>query len=341
MKHKNKILIFIVIVTLKVFTLQVFAENNCLKEEVCCEKAVDTFAFSYPKDKNITCLKNFSVYADFLWMNFFEDGLEYASVPNSAVALGNSQDFRPGFRVGFSGTIATSDLIFDANWTYIRFKRKEEIARRGITLYHFFLPPFITTAFTQASSVLSGDFNNLDLDLMKPYHVFRNFTLSPAFGLSIAYIDQDYLIRYFISSVKNTVYCKNDFWGAGLNIKNTSELLLSKNISIYGLVKFAILFGKFDITQKANAFVTNLDYQIEDSFYTVVPSSEISAGLSYNRNFNKNRNKITIKAGYEFHLWWDQNQLRRPMDSDPNAMKKVAKGNLTFNGFAFSLMVDF
>ncbi len=29
------------------------------------------------------------------------------------------------------------------------------------------------------------------------------------------------------------------------------------------------------------------------------------------------------------------------MDSDPTAMKKVAKGNLIFNGFAFSLMMDF
>jgi hypothetical protein len=84
-----------------------------------------------------------------------------------------------------------------------------------------------------------------------------------------------------------------------------------------------------------------LEYKTEDSFYCVEPNAELGIGISWGKFFHKNQYKVSLKVGYEFHQWWDQNQARRFFDTDPVANDTVSRGDLSFNGFLFGLNVDF
>jgi len=57
--------------------------------------------------------------------------------------------------------------------------------------------------------------------------------------------------------------------------------------------------------------------------------------------YHQEQYKVSLKVGYEFHQWWDQNQARRFFDTDPSATDTVSRGDLSFNGFMFSLDIDF
>ncbi|NGX63090.1 MAG: hypothetical protein KR126chlam6_00497 [Candidatus Anoxychlamydiales bacterium] len=64
-------------------------------------------------------------------------------------------------------------------------------------------------------------------------------------------------------------------------------------------------------------------------------------GIAWSRFFHKNQYLASLKIGYEFHHWWDQNQSRRFFDPDPVANDTVSRGDLSFNGFIFGLHLDF
>jgi len=80
---------------------------------------------------------------------------------------------------------------------------------------------------------------------------------------------------------------------------------------------------------------------VEDSFYNVQPNAELGLGLCWSKFYHKNQYLVSVKVGYEFHQWWDQNQARKFFDTDPVANDIVSRGDLSFNGFHFGLQIDF
>ena len=180
--------------------------------------------------------------------------------------------------------------------------------------------------------------------LGKPAHVSRYYVSKPQIGIRAAWIDQDFHTRYFVfdGSVgfirKFNTFVKNDFWGVGLRGLYEAEFLLGSYLSIYGKAAASLLFGKFDLSQRQ---ISNLGYEVEDSFYRVKPNTELAAGFSWSRFFNKKQYLVTCKVGYEFHHWWDQLQARRFFDADPASNDTVSRGDLSFNGFMFGLNIDF
>ena len=356
--------------TLLAFALFIFASSAfaipkepCDTKEVCCEDpAPGPFAFSYPKDVGLSCPRDFYIHGEFMWMKATEEGLEYAIDQDSSTAYtfplttgimaggfsaGSQEwDWRPGFRVGFGFYSNYDNWNFDVNMTYFRMKADSEASNSGTgVLLPMYLPPQgRATNILTSSSRWSGDFSTLDLMLGKPYHVSRYFTSTPMFGIRAAWIDQNYLIRYFIhqDDLKNTVFLKNDYWGVGLRGSYEGNFLLGSGWFIYGKAAFSLLYGKFDTSQNSEYQGSNIaEYKLEDSFYSVQPNTEIGIGLSWGKYMNKGQYLVSVKVGYEFHQWWDQFQARRFFDADPTANDTVSRGDLSFNGFLFGLSIDF
>ncbi|HEU64120.1 MAG: hypothetical protein KR126chlam4_00051 [Candidatus Anoxychlamydiales bacterium] len=323
------------IVFIQAFSIE---KDPCMSNDACCEKIEPgPFAFSYPKDTSLECPKNFSMSASFLWMAFYEEGLEYAINVNETTAIQKEKlEFNPGFRVNFS---FDRELFYvNIGWTYIRFK-DDDFAHPGTDgLLGLFLPPE-TGSLTGASSRISGDFNTLDMNISKPYHVSRYYISNPKVGIQAAWIDQDYHLRYFTINRKHNVYNKNDFWGVGLEAGYDAEFIMGKNFTFYADVLSALLFSKFDISQIAET-LTIYNYQLSDSFYKVIPNAKIGLGFTWSKMFEKKTIKAKLKVGYEFQQWWSINQLRRSMDIDPSAFKVVSKNDLTFNGLVATLHID-
>ncbi|NGX36414.1 MAG: hypothetical protein K1000chlam1_01260 [Candidatus Anoxychlamydiales bacterium] len=338
--------------------------------DVCCEEAVGPFAFSYPKDVGLSCPRDFYVHGEFLWMKPSEEGLEYAIDQNDPASSAHTfelhvgkikgfsrdsdeWDWKPGFRAGFGFYGMQDQWQFAADWTYLRIKADSDVTNGGFgTLLGLFLPPIGTllpalVEMSHASARWSGNYNTMDIMIGKPYHVSRYFISNPMFGIRTGWIDQDYHVRYYINNVERSVWLKNDFWGAGLRGYYEGQFLLGSGWSIYGKAAFALLFSKFDISQESDITIGNViisreqQYKTEDSFYSVQPNAELGMGISFSKYYHKNQYQVSLKVGYEFHHWWDQNQARKFFDQDPAANDTVSRGDLSFNGFMFGLHFEF
>lgn len=284
--------------------------------------------------KNI-CPKKYYTELNYLLMNFFEDGLEYALIDGKNKHSQNEQKFNPGVRFTFGFPSFKSSNI-ELSWTYIKMKRSSTTDIMN-SIHNLFLPPQFLTS-SKASESLSGDFNTFDLNFLKPYHVSKYYISSPSIGIKGALIDQDLKVIYTIVNTLNTVSGKNDYWGVGLQAGYGADFIISSHYSIYAKSFFSLLWGKTKVSQSSNIPITLLSqYNLKEKFYSVMPNAEIDFGLSFDRPFNNNQKKLSIKVGYEFHHFWDQNNFRRFMDADPVAAKRVARNNLKFNGLKFSL----
>ncbi|KKM23908.1 hypothetical protein LCGC14_1610430 [marine sediment metagenome] len=347
-------------------------KDPCAPTDVCCEEPMPgPFAFSYPKDIGLACPRDFYVHGEFLLMKPSEEGLEYAidqdyTTANTFPLLNgkvkgfstNSDewDWRYGFRAGFGFYNIHDAWNFSADWTYIKIKSDSEVSNGGTGfLLPLFYPPIADSAndginLHNASSRWSGDYSTLDIMMGKPYHVSRYFVSNPMFGVRVGFIDQDYHVRYFQNDrFERNVWLKNDYWGAGLRGSYEGQFILGSGFSFYGKMAFALLFGKFDISQQSENPTTAVispnellyEYKIEDSFYSVQPNAELGLGVAWNRYFHQNQYQVSVKVGYEFHHWWDQNQVRRFFDVDPTANDTTSRGDLSFNGFMFGLHLEF
>jgi hypothetical protein len=313
-------------------------KDPCYIKETCCEKPIDTYAFSCTKKNETACPKNINLYADFLYMNSLQD-IEYAYLIEKH-PIENSLKNRPGIRIDLN-TLLLKDFYLDVQWKYLNFKRESSIAFNDESIIALFLPPDDLNVMSNASSRIKGDVNTFDIRLVKSYCVSRYFTSSPAIGLRAALIDQNFLAEYFISNTKNTVINKNNFTGIGLIASYDGLFLIHKHVSFYANTLFSMLFSKFKISQHSNSSFSTLKYSVEENYYSVNPNTEISLGILLDHYYKHHRYKVAVKIGYEFHYWWNQVHLKKFMDPNPVSMKNISRNELSFKGFVAGLLVTF
>lgn len=306
----------------------------------CCEKAPEgPYAFAYLKENEVACAKNTYLYADLLYMNVYQD-MEYANLIGNKTTGLNRQVFKPGFRIGFNA-LFSEKFYLDIQWKFLKYKRDSQAIFSGDAVVATLLPPDDANVMPRASSRFSANFNTLDARIFKSYFVSKYFISSPMIGFRAAWIDQNYLARYFILENKNTVKYSNNYYGFGLSASYEARFLIHKYVDFYANTLLALLFSKFDVLQYSNSPIDSLLYRVKDSYFTVTPDAEMGLGFLINGFYDKNKYKISAKIGYEFHYWWNQNQLKRFMDLNPVAIKEYSEKDLSINGFVFGLLLTF
>lgn len=340
------------------------------KGEVCGEAYTDSCAYSYPLEVKNPCPIDSYFHGEFLWMQPMEGGLEFAmaqdSSPNSLFPLTNGQikgfssdsnrwKFNPGFRIGFGFYFGEDTWNLLVDWTYIRMKTKASFEKSSGNLLPLYFPANNTGIaqrhMQDVSAEWIGDYDTVDVMLGKPYHVSRSYISNPTIGMRVAWIDQEYHIRYFMDFLpflplrERDVFFENDFWGIGLRAAYEGKFVIFSGWQIIGKVAFSMLFSKFDMEQRGRMgfFHPRTDsylYDTGDKFYGLRTNAEMSLGCSYKRLFYKKYFAV-FNVAYEFHHWWNQNQARRFLSSDPTANDTVSRGDLSFNGFMFGIAFDF
>ena len=329
----------------------------------CAEVKPGPYAFNYSKDMGLACPSDFYVYGEYILMEAKEEGLEYAITQTDAttpttfdLSGGNIEgpsnghhdwEWNSGFRAGFGFYMNHDAWNLDLKWTYIHIKNDTSSTMHNDgTLIPLWLPPSVTVGQTQktASARWKAKLNTLDLSMAKPYHVSRNFIANPFFGVRAAWIDQDYHARYggiWATFDGAQVDSSNNYWGIGLRGGFGSEFLMGAGWSLFGNLSASLLYSKFDVTQQLA--LSGYAYEIDSDFYDNVPNVELVLGLSWGHFLNKNNSHIGIKVAYEFHDWFNQNQMRRFFGDSGNiaANDTVSRGDLTLNGFSFRIQIDF
>ena len=193
----------------------------------------------------------------------------------------------------------------------------------------------------KASAHWDVHLDQVDFGLGREYYVGKHLTIRPNGGMRVDWIDQEYKVTYTPFSIFNPQKFKMDnrFFGFGFFAGVDSDWLLGRGFSLYGMADFAILLGFFDVDQTVRQGATK--GELDNSFRSGRAILDLNLGLKWCHLFVNNSWGITFKAGYEYHLYFKQNQFSNiTMTTSPFQYSKT-QGDLAYQGVAFSGQFDF
>jgi len=268
--------------------------------------------------------------------------------------------WNPGFRIGVGFFMNHDAWSIEGVWTSLNITDSASAHPSGsgrlIPLW-VLGDPNLRLGQPRSSARWKADYKTLDLHLGKPYHVSRHYILTPHIGLRFVRIDQTFNVQYSANWNNNnngeespaSFDGSNDFCGLGTRMGIDSEWILGCNAGFYANFATSIIYGKFDVDQTwrggpnvdVNGFKamnSDLDFDV----CTNVVNAEIQLGVFWGMFFCDMRYHVGMRLGWEFHYWYDQNQLRNWTDNlNPIYNDTLSRGDLTLNGLSFRLQFDF
>ncbi len=206
-----------------------------------------------------------------------------------------------------------------------------------------FSPPSGT--ITQSNAHWTVHLDQVDLEIGREYYAGKHLTLRPHCGLRADWIDQNYKTTYhfFSDSHPQKFTMSNRFFGFGFFAGVDSNWLFGQGFSLFGTADVGILLGFFKVDEKVRQ-VNNLLFQtkgtLDNSFRCGRGILDLELGLKWSHLFSQDSWGLTFKAGYEYHLYFDQNQLSNITSNAPVQYIKT-NGNLIYQGVSLSGQIDF
>jgi hypothetical protein len=276
--------------------------------------------------------------AEWLYWRTRQEGMEFATAKKVDF------DFQSGFRVGL-GVHLPYDR-WDIYVNYTRFNPEGSDRAHG-SFYPLYL---FQGAGVQGASVHGAhakweiEFQNVDVEIGRPFYIAKTLTFRPFFGMKGAWIDQNAHIRYeggFIPVEQAfRTHFENDFKGAGPLIGVESNWLIGADFSFFGNFATALIVGHFDNEQEQHQLDGAKVVDLNSDFNLVSPTVQMIAGLAWDRNFHREQWHVGLSAGFEAQYWWSQNQIEQFTDKDfPIYVRE--KGDLTFYGLTLRARFDF
>ncbi|MBS0652477.1 MAG: hypothetical protein JSR39_03005 [Verrucomicrobia bacterium] len=311
----------------------------------------DHLVFNSPNRPTAQNGWNLWVRGDALFWRASEDNLFYAYSGND---LGGSRnrdvrtvdfDWEWGFRLGMGYTIPRDrwDLAF--YWTRFHTSSHSNVSINypEEIFINWWVISFLNDVgiTNSAHGHWKANLDQLDLSLGREFFVGRHLTLRPHAGLRSAWIDQQLTSTFHTTTGSTVSKMKNDFWGFGFFGGLDTKWMLSNSWHIFANGDLALLYGNFDISVKGKVNNTPL-FSIDDGFHAGRAVADLQAGVCWSHSFHKDRLALTFRAGYEYHLYPNQNQLPLPVGNSgfQNTLNPV-DGDLAYQGLFLSGQMDF
>ena len=252
-------------------------------------------------------------------------------------------DWDWGWRLGTGYNIPRDGWDLSLAWTHIENHAKGTTHAGDEHLYS------VWSVTSHAGDIGTGSeargnwdihLDQVDLNLGREFYVGRYLTLCPNAGMRSAWIFQDYHIHFEGSNGAEKNHLTNRFWGLGFFAGVDSNWMLGGGFSVYGDAGLAILLGFFDVDQHSS-FNGSTTSKIEKSFRAGRPIFDLDLGLKWAKKFHRERFAFTLKLGYEYHLYFNQNQFLLSNGSDTFELFNPINGDLTYQGAVFSGQFDF
>jgi hypothetical protein len=196
---------------------------------------------------------------------------------------------------------------------------------------------------THTSGKWKVDLSQIDLILGKEFFVSRSLTLRPMGGARSAWIDHTGSSGYLDHNdgITDTHSLKWDFWGFGFLAGLQADWILARDWSIFSFADCALLWGFSKIRQHC----PTTGYHFRESFRCARAVYDVGMGLKWSHLFHNERWRLSFKAGYEYHLYPNQNQMINNTSMVELGTAAGAfinnPGDLTYQGPSFSAQIDF
>jgi hypothetical protein len=320
--------------------------------------------YSHPARVDVKGCYDWYVWGTYIFWQPRQDGLELArEVYTPDVPVGEERhttlvhmdfDYHSGFKVGIGGNFERDDWSMDFEYTrfYTTDNKSKTLSRDladlDIRRFWPFWNEFDPGAFFHVGAKWRLRFNIIDGILARSYYVGTKLSFKPFVGLRGGWIHQkyhaDYSSNYTGTDVFTYLRSRSRSWLIGGRVGLDTNWHLGEGFRFFGNTAASLFYQHFK-TRVRNFLPEG---QATDSGLLVIrekegyfnPNFEIAMGFGWGSYFCKDKWHVDLSAGYELHLFWDQNMMRKMFDymiarSDPTP------GDLVLHGLAVSLRFDF
>ncbi len=247
-----------------------------------------------------------------------------------------------GWRVGIGFNTPHDGWDLDFKWTHIENHAHGHTHQGNQSLFIVYSTesnaPVVSG--TKASAHWNNTLNQADFDLGREFYVGRHLTLRPNAGVRSTWIHQHYNVNFHTAAEEQKAHMTSRFWGFGFFGGLDTDWELGRGFSIFGDAGMAILLGFFDVHQNGSQSGSSI-YNIKKSQRTGRPILDLDLGLMWHSKFYSDRFAATLKVGYEYHLYFNQNPFMQSNGSSALELFNPINGDLAYQGVTFSAQFDF
>lgn len=279
--------------------------------------------------------EHWSANIDVLYWKASEEGLDYdVQVSSNAQFQPKSMhwehpsfEWSPGFRLGFTDLQIKKPWALSLIWTHFCSESKSHSS--GGSSHRFLEQLWVPSPFgidaRRASVKWKLNYNTLDCLLLHPYKMSQYFCFTPGFGLRGLFIDQHFTAKYsggdFSSNHPIRLKAENDYNALGLHLDLGLQFDWNRHWGLFAKGTGTLLYGKFHVPERVSG--ENVLIQVSSrhlfkehrNFWAVTNDLGAALGIHY-KTFQR-RSSVDISFAYEIIKTFNQNQLRRYRDQNP------------------------
>jgi hypothetical protein len=299
---------------------------------------------------------------EFLWWVAKEDGLYYAqngftNKETTVVPPDGTVDFdghiekvhphwHPGFRIGFGGNMSYDEWDIFLNWTW--FRSHAETSRKGLLLVLWGHPDVDSSGNTaRGAFTAKGDwhlhYNVLDLEMGRAFWVGKHFALRPFFSIRGAWIDQDFKIKYDLTTAPITdlhLKAESEFEGGGIRAGFDARFTLWGGWSFYGIASASMLYGHYDCDFREKWESVKIAVS-RDGFHQAASTAQLALGVRWDGYTHADRYHVGLYAGWEQNIWFGINKMNHFFSGLHDGDLQQMNNDLTLQGGTFGIRFDF
>lgn len=319
------------------------------QEEAWSDESVDDSDL-FRRDEQV-----FSVHASFLYWRVQESALDYAlkmqhaSPGGTVYAQGKYHracfDGEPGFRVALGFFRALRYWELWAQYTRLTARGEDQVS--APTQPDRFLtgtwPHTVAGPLTEARSNIHLNYNVADWLVDRFANPNPHLRVRFIAGATVAWINQNWVVRYYETDVVTQIRNQWKFIGAGLRAGSSFDWFCGYDIYMTGALTLAPLLGSYHNISHQSTITSPLFIR-DAHYFDIRPTFTIQTifGLSWQKNFCASRWEVF--AGYELNTWFNLMEIYRSTASaDAFSAKEtlINSGLLALQGLTTRVSVDF
>jgi hypothetical protein len=293
---------------------------------------------------------------DLLYWKSSMGSLDYGVESNSKSSVHHGHVKQPHFdwnwggRLGLGYKLPHDKWDLFVNYTYVHGQAHGDAGDSNRVVF----PSFATRAKRGGPSSFYAhsakahwhmNLNMADIELGRCCFAGTWLRIRPFIGVRGLVIDQDYNVEYRGGTVAprdvDKVRMDTDYWGAGIRMGVDTLWGLGRGFSVYGNGSASLLSADFDVhahekLKKNGICKINLKRDVD----TAVVTADLALGLQWDYLFSRDRYHVGIKLGWEFDIFFDQNQLFNFVGNQSGAIH-TRNDDLTFQGVTLGFRFDF
>ena len=261
-----------------------------------------------------------------------------------------SPDYTSGFKVGIGKNFKYDNWC--AYFEYTRFHSSDNMSFTLEDTVNGTLQPtwlssdnFGRNNFLTATGKWILHMDMMDLELSRPFYLGTKLIFIPHAGFRGGWLDQKIQAEYIpTADTTVTIHSNNDFdnWLFGPRAGIDANWELGVGFRLFTNIATALLYQSNTVKLYQENYTDPTTADINEIYKPtqITPNLEAALGLGWGTYFDKNNWHFDLCIGYEFHIFWKQNLLRKVMNT--NFAPVLTKSNdLNLHGLLVTGRFDF